>query len=118
MTSSEYIMALTKVKISNADGHDLKKKYGRDIPKVILQIAAYDEKAVFLDNGTRMLSGDEILNFKKDMKLDDSSSTLVPIADKGDNDFVVYDMKSGKWMIFNAVDSTAFRKSGTFVNLL
>ena len=50
MTVFEYITALTKVKISNSDGHDLKKKYGRDIPKVILQIVAYDEKAVFLDN--------------------------------------------------------------------
>ena len=27
MTVSEYISALTNVKISDADGHDLKKKY-------------------------------------------------------------------------------------------
>lgn len=118
MTVSEYISALTKVKISDADGHDLKKKYGRDIPKIILQIASYDEKAVFLDTGTRMLSYKEILNFKKDMKLDDSISNLIPIADKGENDFVVYDMKSKKWMIFNVNDSTVFRKAGTFVTLL
>ena len=111
MTVSEYISALTNVKISDADGHDLKKKYGRDIPKIILQIASYDEKAVFL-------SYKEILNFKKDMKLDGSSSNMVPIADKGENDFVVYDMKSKKWMIFNVNDSTVFRKAGTFVTLL
>ena len=57
MTVSEYISALADVKISDADGHDLKKKYGRDIPKIILQIASYDEKAVFLDTALHFFQG-------------------------------------------------------------
>ena len=67
---------------------------------------------------TRLLTMEEISNFRKDMKLKNFDSDLLPIFDFFDNDFICYQAKNKKWCIFNAVDEIVFKKDSLLEDLL
>ena len=48
---------------------------------------------------TRLLTMEEISNFRKDMKLKNFDSDLLPVFDFFDNDFICYQAKNKKWFI-------------------
>lgn len=66
----------------------------------------------------RLLSLEEILNAPEELSVDFVSHGLLPVFDAFDNDFICYQVKNGKWCMFNIVDEVSFKKDSTLAELL
>lgn len=95
--------------------HDL---YSGELPVQLERILSNCGRPVFLDDGVRVMSFDEIVAASKDLHVDFKDKGLIPIADTGENDFVVYDFLNGQWAMYNVVDDVTFYEDSTLQDLL
>ena len=66
----------------------------------------------------RILSYKEILNAEYDLHVDFKTKQMIPLADCGDNDFVVYHFDTHEWSKFNIIDEVTFKKRKTLAEVL
>lgn len=110
MTQKRYLECVSQKKIEEKKVLDIQKVYGAELPDLIKKIISNSDEPVFFDDGVRILSFKEILNAEKDLHVDFQSKGIIPIADCGENDFIVYHFKEAFWSKFNIIDEISFKK--------
>ena len=118
MTGKEYLNVLEDAKINKTVSKKIASVYAYDLPEIIYKIATYGKEPVFLDNGNRILSYDEIIDAEKDLHIAFKEKRMIPLVDCGENDFIVYHFIDKIWSKFNIIDETVFKKKNSFEDLL
>lgn len=118
MTKKEYLKSLDKVKIDGKKVKKIEKLYTKDLPEIIQKIISCADETVFFDDDTRMLSFDEIVDAREDLHVDFTDKGIIPLADFGENDFLVYHFEDGIWSMFNIEDELAFKKKNKLEDLM
>lgn len=118
MTKKEYLEKVLRAVIDDAKVSKVQKIYGCKLPDIIQKIVSNSDEATFFDDDTRILSLDEIVDAEKDLHVDFISKKIIPLADCGDNDFIVYHFEDDVWSKFNIVDETIFKKRNDLSELL
>lgn len=118
MSKTEFIKSINEASIDDSKVKKIEDLYSDSLPEVVKKIISCNDSSLFLDDEIRILSLTEIINAEKDLHVDFPGVGIVPIADCGDNDFIVYDYKNSAWAKFNIVDKTIFKKRATLEELL
>jgi hypothetical protein len=72
------------------------KKYENEELNTILTLVQKDP--IFFDNEKRLLSQDEILNYKEELK---TNLDIIPLVDLYDNNYLVYNLTSNKYQLLD-----------------
>jgi len=56
------------------------------------------EETIFVEENIRLLSKDEIINYKKELN---TEKELIPIIDLYDNNYLVFNLENGKFQILD-----------------
>ena len=114
MNRVDYIKELDKFKIDLKKVEIVEKKYTASLSEVVKKIISNSEESVFFDDDYRILSFDEIVDAENDLHVDFAEKGIIPIADCGENDFIVCHFNDDFWSKFNIIDETVFKKKNTF----
>ena len=117
MTKKEYLKTLETVKPDRRLINKAQKVYG-ELPEEVQCILSFAKESVFFDDGWRMLSFEEVMDAQKDLHVDFTGNGIIPLADCGENDFIVYHIADGFWSKFNIEDLTVFKKKPRLGDLL
>ena len=96
----------------------IERIYKTSLPNEIKKLIASNNEPVFLNNGSRILSLSEIIDAEKDLQVNFTSLGLIPIADCGENDFVVYIIAEKTYAKFNINSETLFKKESNIFKLI
>jgi putative inositol monophosphatase len=118
MEKREYLDKVEQAAINSDKVEKVTKLYGAEMPDIIQRILSSAEEAVFFDDGVRILSYDEIVDAEKDLHIEFARKGIIPIADCGENDFIVYHFRDDIWSKFNIVDESVFKKKKSIEELL
>lgn len=118
MKKSEYLERLGDVAIDEKRANKVKEIYSKDLPDVILKIVTIAGESEFFDDGTRILSYQEIIDAENDLHVAFSQYSIIPVADCGENDFIIYNYADGYWAKFNIIDESIFKKKKKISELL
>lgn len=110
MTRKEYLTKLESVSVNDDVVRCVEAVYGHALPMVVKQMLSFSKESVFFDDEFRTLSLAEVLDAQADLHVDFKALGLIPVADCGENDFIVYHMCDDSWSKFNIVDETIFKK--------
>lgn len=110
MTKKEYLSALDAVQVEKDKVEQLERQYGFSFPEIVKKVISSAVETIFFDDEGRILSFDEMVDAEADLHVSFSKLGLFPLADTGDNDFIVYHAADGSYSLFNIVDECAFRK--------
>lgn len=117
MSRKEYLDSLKEVTIGADIREKIAKVYG-SVPEIILKILTKSPSPeLFYENESRTLSVREVLNMEEDNGVPFKSKGIIPIADKGDNDFIVYDGQAKIWAMYNIADELLFDQKESFEDL-
>ena len=117
ISKTTYLKDIENVEINDRNVSKIKAVYG-EIPLIVQKIISYSSSSVFLDNGCKQLSISEIIDADKDLGVDFSKLKMIPLFDCGENDFIVYNLKSNSWSKYNTNDNSVFKKSSSLKDLL
>ena len=117
ISKTTYLKDIENVEINDRNVSKIKAIYG-EIPSIVQKIISYSSSSVFLDNGCRQLSISEIIDADKDLEVDFGKLKMIPLFDCGENDFIVYNLKSNSWSKYNTNDNSVFKKSSSLKDLL
>lgn len=117
MNNIEFLKMISEVSVDTDKVLKLISVYGKGIPETIERIVSCNETTIFLDK-IRILSYDEILDATTELHVDFVAKKLVPIADCGDNDFVVYHLKDKVWSKYNIIEDCSFKRKEKFEDYL
>ena len=117
MTAKEYFESITKKEIDLGKVEKIQNIYNKVLPEEVQRIVSNAESSIFLDD-VRILSYKEILNAEYDLYVDFKTKQMIPLADCGDNDFVVYHFDTHEWSKFNIIDEVTFKKRKTLAEVL
>lgn len=118
MTKKDYLTQLVDEKINEEKVKKTEKIYGIEFPLLVKKIISSAEECVFLEEGYRLLSYNEINEASADLHLDFGKKGILPLIDCGENDFIVYHYNDGIWSKFNIIDEVVFKKKNTFEAIL
>lgn len=118
MTGKEYLSSLASVKPDKKKTDRIAALYVDGLPEIILKIASSAKEPVFLDDDSRVLSYDEIVDAEKDLHISFKDKGIIPLVDCGENDFIVYHFTDKIWSKFNIIDETIFKKKKSLEELL
>lgn len=118
MTKKEYFQNLANVKIDKSKTKKVEALYGTDIPEIVEKIVSCADETVFFDDGSRILSINEICDAEKDLHVNFIEKKVIPLADCGENDFIIYHLEGKYWAKFNIIDEIVFKKKNTLAELL
>ena len=118
MTASTFIQSILNNSIDTEKVQKVENKYQAELSDIIKHILSDCDEPVFLDNGKRILSYDEIFNAEEELLVQFTEYSIIPIADCGDNDFIVYHYDNHSWSKFNIIDETVFKRNRSFEDLL
>lgn len=118
MKKNEYLNSLEFVAIDAKKIEKIQRTYSVDLPEVIRKMITVANKPLFFDDGTRMLSFEEIVDAEKDLHVAFKEKGIIPLVDCGENDFIVYHFRDRIWSKFNIVDETVFKKKNKLEELL
>lgn len=118
MKKEDYIKQLENVEIDKDKVRKVGDIYGNDLPETVQRIISNSEESVFFDDNSRMLAFEEILDAEQDLHVDFREKGMLPLADCGENDFIVYHVKDRLWSVFNIVDEAIFRKKNSLEELM
>ena len=119
MKIKDFLADIKKVKVDENIKNSMFEVYGEYVPEEILAILSYTSKPeLFDDNESRTLSLREILQAEKLFKIPFASAKYVPIIDKGNNDFIIYNGEKKKWSMYNILEESVFDESDIIDNLI
>lgn len=118
MEKKEYLLKVRQAEIDSEKVEKVTKLYGAEMPDIIQRIVSYGQEAVFFDDGVRVLAYEEIIDAEKDLHIEFAKKGVIPIADCGENDFIVYHFNDNIWSKFNIVDESVFKKKKSIEELL
>lgn len=118
MTRKEFVDSLKEVSIKDKVRATVIEVYGSDVPEIILRILSqFPSPILFDENESRTLSLNEVLHAEEDNMVPLKSKELIPIADIGNNDWIVYDGEKKMWWIYNILDETLYDEAKDFESL-
>ena len=117
MTSKELLDKLTQTEPSPTFLSQAEKCYGPIRDPEVKRLLSLQKDALFFDD-CRLLSHDEILHASEQLHVDFPEKGILPLIDCGDNDFIVFHLKTGRWSRFNIVDESTFMERDFFKALL
>lgn len=118
MTGKEYLSSLAGTELDKEKTDKVASIYADDLPEIILKIVSNAQESIFLDDGGRVLSYDEIADAEKDLHIAFKERGIIPLVDCGENDFIVYHFEDGIWSKLNIVDETVFKKKNSLEEFL
>ncbi len=118
MTKQEYLEQISEKKADTAKVKKMEDIYGAALPGLVRKIVSNNDETIFFDDGVRILSFDEIVDAESDLHVDFKAKGIIPIADCGENDFIVYHLNDSIWSKFNIIDETIFKKKNELSDLL
>ncbi len=118
MTREDYINNINTFEIDNKKVQVIETKYRASLSELVKKIISNAEECVFLDEDYRILSFAEIEDAEQDLHVEFVEKNLIPIADCGENDFIVYNFNDDSWSKFNIIDETVFKKKNEFEEVL
>ncbi len=118
MTKKEYIQELAGYTVDSVQVTKIEKQYNALLPDMIKKIISNAAESVFFDDGSRVLSFDEIMDAEKDLHVKFSENEIIPLIDNGENDFIVYHLQDNMWSMFNIVDESIFMKKQSLEMLM
>ena len=118
MTKKEYIDQLNSTNIDQNKVNKLEALFGLKLPERVKKMMSVNDSAEFFDDGTRMLSYQEVVDAEQDLHVDFKALGIIPVAECGENDFIVFNAKDNIWSKFNIVDEIEFKKKKAFEELL
>ena len=117
MNRKEFYDSLKKVVISDDVNKTISSVY-KNVPAIILKILSkYPSPELFDENESRTLSLNEVIHAEENNGVPFRSKALIPIADFGDNDYIVYNSDQKKWYMYNILDETLYNKADSFEKL-
>lgn len=118
MNRKEFLDSLKGISVKKEIEDKLFSVYGKSIPETVLKILSlYPSPELFDENESRTLSLNEVLNAEEDNGVAFKSRGIIPIADCGDNDFIVWDSRKNAWCMYNILDETLFSITEDFDDL-
>lgn len=118
MDKKEYLKEVESASINEKRVEKIEKLYNADLPETLKKIVSTAKETIFFDDGTRILSYDEIVDAEEDLHVAFKEKGIIPIADCGENDFIVYHFHDTIWSKFNIVDESVFKKKKNISDLL
>lgn len=118
MTEKEYLEQIEKKAVDDSKVQKVEAVYGDVLPELIRIIISNNNEPEFFDNGVRILAYNEIIDAEKDLHVDFKKKGIIPVADCGENNFVVYHFAEKIWSKFNIIDETVFKKKDCLEVLL
>lgn len=118
MTKKEYLDQLSVKPVNSGMVDRIQEIYETELPDIVKKIISDSSKAIFFDDEGRMLSIEEIADAKQDLHVDFKDKGMIPLADCGENDFIVYHFQDDFWSKFNIIDETVFKKKDRLEELL
>ena len=118
MIKKDYLSHLDTVVIDKAMVSQLEKKYDCVFPERIAQVISRATDTIFFEDDSRMLSFSEMLDAEKDLHTEFVKLGLLPLADCGENDFIVFHVKDGTYSVFNIIEECDFKRKDSLEALL
>ena len=120
MTVDEFLVLVQNTKIDQQRVNSVELVYGKINDELAKKILSLNLNDYFLESEDflRILSMDDILGASQSLKIDFISRNIIPFFDVGDNDFIVYHTKSGKWSYMNIVDEICFSEADSLDKLI
>mgnify|MGYP001034079650 FL=1 len=118
MTGREYLNNLMNMKTDKEKMERIASAFSADLPEMIIKLISNAGEPVFLDDGSRILSYDEIVDAEKDLHVAFKKMGILPLVDCGENDFIVYHFVDKSFSKFNIVDETVFKRGSSFEEIL
>ena len=118
MTKREYLEKVNNQIVDNKKVSKISAVYGTEIPEIIQRIVSGNSKSIFFEDGTRIISYYEMLSAKEDLHIDFEQLKMIPVADCGENDFIVFHFSTGKWSKYNIIEEIVFKRKDTLGELL
>lgn len=118
MTKQEFLLQAGSFSVDKNKIAKIKELYTGPLPEILEKIISNSNESVYFDDGVRILSYAEILDAKRDLQVDFTAKGIIPVADCGENDFIVYDYNNSEWGMFNIVDEIMFKKCSTLEDLI
>ena len=110
MTRKQYIEQLKITPINNKVVDLIKNAYGQELPVELQQMVSFSQESIFFDDEYRTLSIEEILEAQTDLHVDFEGQSIVPVADCGENDFIVYHINDKIWSKYNIIDGISYKR--------
>lgn len=114
MTRLDFLNGLDSQVTDNLTVEKVENKYHAQFPEVIQRLLSAASETIFFDDDYRLLSVDEIMDAEADLHVDFVNKKLLPLADCGENDFIVYQFDSESYARFNIVDECSFTQKKDF----
>jgi hypothetical protein len=118
MTKSEYLTLLDQQDIDLTMVETLENQYGCEFPSIVARVISSAKESVFFDDDGRILSFEEMVDANTDLHVDFTGQGLLPIADWGENNFVVFHTRDKRFSLFNIVDECSFREKEKLADIL
>lgn len=117
MTGAEYLQEINHYSIDNVAVEKIEAIYG-SVPDQVKKVVSYSQECVFLDNEIRILSLSEMLEADIDLHQSFVAAKMIPIADCGENTFIVYVGKERVWAKYNIIDECMFKQKKSLSELM
>ena len=86
-----------------------------EIPEIITKILTqYSIPVLFDENESRTLSLNEVIHAEEDLGVSLRNLKILPIADFGEGDYLVYDGNGFDWHMYNFSENISFDRTISF----
>jgi len=118
MKRKDLIEKLKSVSVVTEKVEDMQKEYGTEFSQEMKSIISQSIEPLFFEDNSRMLSYGEI--FSADIEYDNNFKELgiVPLIECFDNDFIVYNIRTGMYEMYNIIEKIAFNENKTLKDVL
>lgn len=117
MTKVEFLDKLKVIDFNDEKIKNIETIYGYKLNNVLRKIVSLSSEPLFLDD-VRMLSYGEICNADEEYNVLFFEKKIMPVAECGDNDFVVFNFTDEAWYKFNIIDECMFKKKSKFDDII
>ena len=117
VNKKEFLKTVTETKINSDLLSKIEQKYGKLTSLTVQQLVSVQKDTLFFGD-FRMLSNDEIVNATEELHVDFITKNILPLIDCGDNDFIVFHIKTNKWSKLNIVDECLFKERNSLEEVL
>lgn len=117
MTVSAYMKKVNAAKIDDDLVAKIAKVYNTKLPELVEKLITVSGTGEFVAR-YRFLSYSDIYYAEEDLGISLRKKKIVPIADCGDNDFLVFNAADNVWQMYNIVDEVGFSKTRELTDLL
>lgn len=120
MNIQNFLQSISSVSIDLKAVAAVEKAYAAQFPEDVQKIISCAGKGGFFegDNFCRQLPLEDIVSAQKDLNVNFATLGILPLFDKGDNDYVVFNIRKKKWEMFNIVDEISFMTGESLEKLL